>query len=101
MNIKISMQTRDNSAYADGIYDGEHTIVKAGGRISSQFHGSEAVRALRNDPNHVDGNGNILMDCEFNSPSTAAQFVNGNISNGLRVWKANGETLGQYLKDHE
>lgn len=97
METIITMRTRDGKAYAEGIYTGENTIVKAGGKISSVFRGKNTALRYRQDNEYVDTDGNILKDCTFSSPSTAAQFVNGNISNGMRVWKVNGETLGSFL----
>ena len=98
MNIQISMSTRDHAAYADGVYTEGNTIVKAGGRISKVFRGFDKIAKMRKDSNNVDKDGLILKDCEFNTPSEVAQFVNGNISNGYRVWRVDGEKLGDYLK---
>ena len=98
MKIQISMSTRDHAAYADGVYTDGKTIVKAGGMISKVFRGLDKIAAIRNDHNNVGDDGRILRDCEFNTPSEAAQFVNGNISNGYRVWRVDGEKLGDYLK---
>ena len=48
----------------------------------------------------MDENGNILKNCEFTSPSTAAQFVTGRSTNGYEAWKVEKKlSLGQYLKD--
>ena len=99
MIVAISMKTRDGSAYAEGLYTPEKTIVKAGGKISLSFNGCDAVRALRENRENVDEKGYIIRDCVFTSPSTAAQFVNGNISNGRRVWKVEGKTLGAYISE--
>lgn len=97
MKVFISMRTRDGSAYAEGIYSEENTIVKAGGKISSVFRGKAFIGALRLNREYVDAERNIIKDCVFSSPSAAAEFVNGNISNGFRVWKVNGKNLGTYL----
>ena len=93
------MSTRDGKAYATGLYTGKKTIVKAGGKVSRTFKGKRNAREYRENSEYVDENGNILKDCVFSSPSNAAQFVNGNISNGLRVWKVEGIPLGTYLKE--
>lgn len=100
MEIDVSMSTRNKDAFADGIYTKEKFIIKAGGKISKEFHGKENVKRIREDTDFVDANRTIIKECEFKSPSTAAQFVNGNISNGLRVWKVGGVSLGDYLKSH-
>ena len=99
MKISISMKTRDGLAFADGYYSKEETIVKAGGKVSKTFNASVKALSYREDPRLVDEQGSILQDCKFNSPSLAAQFVNGNYSNGYRVWKVNGKNLGKYLEE--
>lgn len=98
MGISITMKTRDKQAFAEGVYENKKTVVKAGGRISLVFHGDKKIASIRENKKCVNSEGIILMDCEFGSPSEAAQFVNGNISNGYRVWKVNGMNLGDYLK---
>lgn len=80
MKIVIAMSTRDKSAYADGLYCKEKTVVKAGGRISSVFRGYEKIAMIRNNRDLVDAEGTILKDCEFATPSEAAQFVNGSVT---------------------
>ena len=99
MTIEINMSTRNKAAFADGIYSEEKTVVKSGGRISATFHGNDKIAAIRLDRQCVSKDGTILKDCEFNTPSEAAKFVNGNISNGYRAWKVNGINLGDYLKN--
>ena len=97
MNIAIKMSTRDKTAFADGVYSDKKVIVKAGGKITAAFRGNDKIGAIRSDRAFVSEDGTILKDCEFATPSEAAQFVNGNISNGYRVWKADGVNLGDYL----
>lgn len=99
MLLSISMRTRDGRAYAEALYSENKTIVKAGGKIHPTFNGQKSVKSIRDNEKIVDKEGNILSDVEFSSPSAAAQFVNGNISNGLRVWKIDGMPLGQFLKN--
>ena len=101
MGIKITMKTRDGKAYATGDYSEKYTVVKAGGKVSEEFRGYGGVRQIRYNNQNVDAEGNILRDVVFKSPSTAAQFVNGNIANGLRVWKVNGMTLGEYINKND
>lgn len=63
------------------VYNGKIITVLAGGKISLDFanhiKGGKTAKAYRDNPEYVDGDGNILKNCEFTSPSTAAQFVNG------------------------
>ena len=98
MMIHIEMQTRDKLAHAQGIYTPDKTVVLAGGKIHPSFKGEKRVQEKRTNREYVNSEGMIIKDCEFASPSEAAQFVNGNISNGLRVWKVDGINLGIYLK---
>ncbi len=102
MEIKISMKTRDGASFAEAIYTGDKTIVQPGGKISEVFashiRGGSFARKYRDDKEYVDENRHIIKACEFNSPSIAAQFVNGSSSNGYRVWKVNGMDLGKYLE---
>lgn len=99
MKIAITMSTRNKTAFADGVYSEEKTIVKAGGKISSVFRGYDKIAVIRNNRDLVGIDGTILKDCEFATPSEAAQFVNGNISNGYKAWKVDGKNLGDYLKN--
>lgn len=99
MKLSISMKTRDGLAFAEGYYTKEETIVKAGGKVSKTFKAGEKAFKYREDPKLVDEQGNILRDCAFDNPSIAAQFVNGNYSNGYRVWKVDGKNLGRYLEE--
>lgn len=103
MKIEIKMSTRDGAAYATAIYDGEKVYVQPGGKISEKFatsiRGGANAKQFRDDSSYVDSDLNIIKECVFSSPSIAAQFVNGNSSNGYRVWKVNGVELGKYLEE--
>lgn len=102
MEINVSMKTRDGSAFASGIYTGETLVVLPGGKISATFaehiRGGGFAKSYRESSEFVDNNGVIIKECVFSSPSIAAQFVNGNSSNGYRVWKVEGMDLGKYLE---
>ena len=52
---------------------------------------SAPMKKLRHSEKVV--NGKLLEDIEFESPSTAAQFVIGNNANGFEYWKLNGVPL--------
>ena len=104
MEVKVYFKLRDGSAYAEAIFNGETTVVKAGGRISEHFapyiKGGRLALSKRNDPAIVDERRNIIADCVFNSPSTAAQFVGGRSFNGYEAWKVEKhKNLGEYLKE--
>lgn len=105
MEINVTLKSRTGSSYAEAIYYGETVVVKAGGRVSSDFathiRGGKKAKSYRNDRNYVDDEGRIIMDCAFSSPSTAAQFVTGRSTNGYEAWKVSDkESLGKYLKNH-
>lgn len=105
MKIDIHFSLKNGSAYADGIYDGEKTIVKAGGRISDSFasciKGGTMAKRVRDDPKCVDADRNIIADCVFSSPSTAAQFVSGRSLSGYEAWKVDKKkSLGTFLKEN-
>jgi uncharacterized Fe-S cluster protein YjdI len=104
MEVKIYFSLKDGSAYAEGIYTGEKTIVKAGGKISENFasciRGGTLAKKMRNDPKHVDSERNIVSDCVFKSPSTAVQFISGRSLSGYEAWKVDKKKrLGAYLKE--
>ena len=104
MKIKVHFSRKDGTAFADAIYDGTHTIVKAGGKISESFssaiRGGDEAKSKRANPEFVDSERNIIADCVFTSPSTAAQFVSGRSVSGYEAWKVEKKKdLGTYLKE--
>lgn len=65
---------------------------------SNKFRGAKTVAKLRES--NVDDNHVVTKDITFRSPSTAANFVTGNSTNGLLAWKdENGRTLKEILND--
>lgn len=105
MEIEIHFSLKNGSAYADGIYDGKTTIVKAGGRVSERFadciRGGNMIKSMRNDPRYVDADRYIISDCVFNSPSAAIQFVSGRSLSGYEGWKVSKKkNLGAFLKEN-
>lgn len=104
MEIKIHFTLKDGSAFADGVYDGDKTIVKAGGKVSEHFssciRGGTKAKRMRADPKLVNSERTIIADCVFDSPSTAAQFVSGRSISGYDAWKVEKKkSLGAYLKE--
>lgn len=103
MNIKVSISNHDGSCKAEAIYAGDKITVLKGGKISQDFaahiKGGTFSKKMRENKEVVDSNGIILQDCEFSSPSTAAQFVTGRSTNGYSAWKVDKKVkLGDYLK---
>ena len=74
----------------------------AGSRIKKEMNprlnASKLVLEYRNDKNVVKDN-IVQKDIVFNSPSTAAQFVNGRSTNGNIAWKdEEGKKIGEFVK---
>ncbi|MBU5465107.1 DUF4357 domain-containing protein [Anaerotignum sp. MSJ-24] len=104
MKIIVNITQRTGIASATAEYDGKVMTVLAGGKINLDFaehiRGGKLAKAYRENPEYVDKDGNIIKNCEFTSPSTAAQFVTGRSTNGYEAWKVEKKlSLGKYLKD--
>lgn len=104
MNINVKLHKKDGTCYAEGIYSEENFVVKKGGKVSENFadhiRGGDTAKSYRNNSKYVNEDGTILADCEFKSPSTAAQFVTGRSTNGYEAWKVDErKTLGAFLKE--
>ena len=101
--IKCWMKGHKEDYNATAIYKDGEMILKAGSKISSKLSEkaklAKIVRQLRNDSSLLDENNILKKDIRFKSPSTAAQYVRGNVINGNRCWKiTNTKTsLGDYL----
>ena len=99
MKVKVIAKGKQNSYYANGIYDGKGVIVLKGSSISSKVAKKiqPIVAKVRNNPEIVSKDMILLQDINFRSASTAASFVTGNISNGKRVWRTeNGIKLKEW-----
>ena len=96
MAIKVYANGRNDAYEACGVFDGKNLTVKKGSRISEKVSGriQPIVTSLRNDASVVSAEYILLKDVAFRSPSTAASFVSGTISNGMIKWKnEEGKTL--------
>ena len=105
MLIEVKLHTRGEKIFANGKFDGETFTVLAGGKIRTDFadhiRGGKKAKSYRDNREFVDETGNILKDCIFTSPSTAAQFVTGRSTNGYEAWKVDDKTsLGKYMKEN-
>ena len=83
--------------YADG-----KVLVRKGSTINPSFapyiKGISKAVQYRKDADYVDKKWSVIKDCEFSSPSTAAQFVMGQSRDGYDAWKVeSGESLGKHL----
>ena len=88
---------------AVGEYCEGKLIVKKGSTINPSFatyiKGISMVKQYRENPNYVDSSWQVIKDCEFPSPTTAAQFVMGQSRDGYDAWKMeSGESLGKRLE---
>lgn len=104
MEVKVFIKTRSNLAFAEALYNGETITVLPGGKISPDFaehiQGGKKALSFRNNSVYVDEDRNIIQECVFHSPSTAAQFVTGRSTNGYEAWKVERKkTLGRYLSE--
>lgn len=90
---------RDNNRVVEAtmvIEDGCFTVCKGSTiSLSTKENYSNTLHSLRNE--NTDGNGNVLADVAFRSPSGAGDFVTGESTNGYLAWKdAAGHTLDFY-----
>ena len=104
MKIEMIIVNKKGHFKAKGIYDGQKVIVQKGGFINPNFasciRGGNLSKQYRADRNYVSENNEIITDCVFRSPSTAAQFITGRSVNGYKIWKvSNDQSLDDYLKD--
>lgn len=103
MIIKMkSFKNKDYNAVADYV-DGKVNIL-AGSKISKCVSPLLAPKGtaikLRNNSELVK-DGVLVKDCLFNSLSTAAQFITGNITNGKTRWYLeDGRTMKKYLEEN-
>lgn len=102
MKIKVFTKGRANSYEASGIYSEQCFIVCKGSQISPKASSKIQPIVLKTRMNRelVSSTWKVLKDITFRSPSTAAAFVNGNISDGNRCWKdKEGRSLRELRKE--
>ncbi len=100
--IDVFIKKTDFSA--KGVYSDGKIVVKKGSTINPLFasyiKGISFAKKCRADKGIVDSMCKVIKDCEFPSPSTAAQFVMGQSRDGYDAWKVEeGKSLGQYLEE--
>ena len=88
---------------ATGEYSDGKLIVKEGSTINPSFatyiKGISMAKQYRENPEYVNCEWMVIKDCQFPSPTTAAQFVMGQSRDGYDAWKLeSGESLGQHLE---
>ena len=105
MEVTVYLKSKRNEYYAEAKYDGSVFVVLKGGKVRTDFsehiRGGNLAKTYRDNPEYVDKQGNILQDCSFTSPSTAAQFVNGTSTNGYKAWKVGAKlSLGEFMRQN-
>lgn len=106
MRIKIYLIARNKSYDATAVYEDGKTIVEKGSKLRMSFanhvRGGQTAKRYRKDSSFVNEDGITIKDCEFSSPSTAAQFVTGVSVNGWVAWHVDKKTtLKQYVESHK
>lgn len=102
--MKMFLKAKKTGVDAIGDYDvsAKTFIVKKGSVVSAEVSNSKTFRGRTTVIKQREGNldGQILLrDMNFKSSSTAANFVMGSSTNGLRAWKtSDGIALGDYLR---
>ena len=103
MEIKVFAKGRGNSYIAEGVFAEKSFIVCKGSQISPSVSDRVLPVVLKKRQNRelVSESGEVLKDIKFRSPSTAASFVSGSITNGNRLWKdKNGIKLAELRRRH-
>ena len=100
MEVKVYAKGRTNNYEAYGIFDGKGLVVKKGSRVSEKIAANVNLIVLKKRKECVSSDYITKEDVSFRSPSTAAAFVSGNVSNGFRVWKVEKSIdLGKYREN--
>lgn len=100
--MKIILQSKRKHIYAEAEYRNGKVVVKQKSKIaenySTNYKYSKKVEQYRLSKEYV-VDAVVQKDIEFESLSTAAQFVCGCSTNGKRAWKLeNGMSVGQFEK---
>ncbi|MGN8806874.1 MULTISPECIES: DUF4357 domain-containing protein [unclassified Blautia] len=100
MELELFLKTRGKEYRANAVFKDGVMVVKKGSlvntKLADHIRGGKKAKSYLEDRQYVDSNGVVLKDCVFRSPSTAAQFVTGNSTNGNLAWKTKD---GIKLKD--
>lgn len=107
MQIAVRLVMR-NGANASAVYDSDtkSLVVLHGSKVNMAISSSKSFRSANSickaRSGIVDENGIVMEDVRFLSASTAANFVTGNSTNGLKAWKSeDGRTLGEIIKEEQ
>ena len=107
IEVKLYLKREKSGIEAELEFDKEnntYTVLK-GSKISSEITYSEKFRGAKSIEKAREGvvDGTLLIkDVTFKSASTAANFVTGTSTNGLKVWKdKKGTTLKELISSEE
>lgn len=101
--MKVYLKRTRSNVEAEGDFNPKTKSLKVfrGAKLSEDVSYTETFRAAKTIEKYREGN---VIDCVlqkdmlFKSASTAANFVTGRSTNGLKEWKTkNGQTIKQYL----
>lgn len=97
--MRVTLKRNRTNANAYGEYNPQtkHLIVLEGStvsttiRYSERFRGAKSIEKARSEWVR---DGKVITNVEFKSPSTAANFITGNSTNGLTAWlDENGKSI--------
>jgi len=103
--MKVFLSSKKKAFSATGEYNPStnEVTVKKGSILSASISGSQTFRSRKSVEKQREGivKNNVLQkDMSFNSPSSAANFVTGSSTNGIRVWKTqDGKTIKELLEE--
>lgn len=102
MKQEIYIQGRGYNASAT--YNDGKIIVHQGSQLNypevNGFKINSTALTFRENEEFVK-DGVVIKECDFESPSTAAQFITGGSRNGYDTWKVEkGMSLGEFLEEH-
>ena len=100
MKTTLYLKSQGGKYHATALYVDGLIKVRKGSVVNTtladHIRGGNKARSYLENRDYVDELGVELKDCEFKSPSTAAQFVTGNSTNGNIAWK---DKEGKKLKE--
>lgn len=90
MKVRLVSKRMNLLAYGEYVPETGELTVFAGSTVSDGISASKTFRGKKSIEKAREGrvNGNVLSEnVTFKSPSTAANFITGGSSNGMRLWK--------------
>lgn len=90
MRVYLKSRTGKYDATGDYNFTTRELVILKGSRVSStisqgSFRSAKTVEKFRNSKDVLDGI--LINNISFKSASTAANFITGTSTNGLKAWK--------------